>query len=201
MFLRNYDNIRVSSSMIGQFASNKGFNLDGRLAVRGWSGGTTGVYDSIQNFNFASSSSTGSYNDNSVVTTNYDGISYCKLVVGSDDTPVTYDDYKLGALISTNDIGFVTSSTTDVIYDESDDTVTQTYTKIFVAKNDITIKEIGINGVCNNTGGGYRQNSLIYREVLKTPIDVPQGANVVISFTLKRTLYDNKPVEATVSVE
>ena len=200
MFLRNYDNIRLSSSMIS-IPSTGGFNLNGRLAVKGWYGDVTGVYNSTHNFKFAPASSTGSYNDNSVVKTNYDGIDYYKLVVGSDDTPVSYDDYQLKGLISTNDIGFVTSSTADVIYDENDNTVSQTYSKIFVAKNDITIKEIGITGICNNTGGGYKQNSLIYREVLQTPVEVPQGANVVVTFTLKRTLYDNQPVEATVNVQ
>jgi hypothetical protein len=105
------------------------------------------------------------------------------IVVGSSDTPVTRDDYKLGSQIAHG------SGTGQLMYGAmSHDTPTPYSTgylirsmRVFTNNSgaDITVKEIGV--YCNSFG---YYNCLI-RDVLTTPVTIPNG----YSWTVRYNFY------------
>ena len=123
------------------------------------------------------------------------------LLVGSNDAPATYDDYRLNLITGLTGIS-VTEFQTGLIENE---TVFENVIKVIYTNSNsssVTIKEIGAYYDCaGNTSNNYQM--LIYREVLETPIEVPPGANVVVSLTKRIYLYANEPVSyaATVNIE
>lgn len=124
----------------------------------------------------------------------------CNLIVGTNNTPVTYDDYTMSP-ISTNDIKNI-AHTYEFHEDENTGEIISTYKKTFTAFNDITIKEIGVIQGVQNSSSSY-QYVLVYREVLETPIEVPAAANVMITLTKRISPNSNQPADyvATASVE
>lgn len=123
------------------------------------------------------------------------------LLVGSNDAPETYDDFKLNLITGLTGIS-ATEFQTGLI--ENDTIFENTIKVIYTNSNSdtITIKEIGAYyDPVGNTSNYYQ--FLIYREVLDTPIEVPAGANVVISLTKRVNLYSNQPADyvATASIE
>lgn len=98
------------------------------------------------------------------------------IAFGTDDTPVTFNDYKLTNLKYFTING---SPTCDGI---TYDATTKTFSNIFRCNYtndtgaDITVKEIGVTTV---------QNCLIYREVLETPFTVPAGKTFTFTHEFK----------------
>lgn len=123
------------------------------------------------------------------------------LIVGSDDTEVTYDDYKLGNIIPSSQIKAVNHSVTAPMYNQETNSWDVTYTKRYMATSDITIKELGITELLWTSGGAGI--TLLYREVLSSPIEVAADSVVVVSFTTKLYADINKPADyvATASAE
>lgn len=132
--------------------------------------------------------------NNFIITNNVTGTNgYSTLVVGSDDTPVTYDDYKISLISGLTGVS-ATEFQTGLIDNETifENTIKTIYTNSNA--DTVIIKEIGVYyNVANNTSYA----TMIYREVLDTPIEVPSGANVVISLTKKINLCSNQPAEYT----
>lgn len=199
MLLRNYDNIEVISRLRASTPAmplSGTYGLDDNFNIKPTSNETinyVGSHCDMSLFNFKNGAN--SYGGG--------GVNYTNLIVGSSDTPVTYNDTSLGASISTANITNLSESFTDPVYDEVNQTWTREYKKVFSAVSDITIKEIGIVKGLSCNSGNYQKYFLVYREVLETPIEVPTGANVVITFKAIVSANPNKPTDyvATASVE
>ena len=120
------------------------------------------------------------------------------LICGSGDTPVTYDDYKLATEFTSNDISIVSIKYSDTTYDEATNSFKRTETKIFAAKQDLIIKEIGFSsGVYSNSS---LYETLMFRKVLDEPISVQANSNFELTFTTTVSACANKPAEYEASV-
>jgi hypothetical protein len=206
MLLRNYDNYMVTRQILRSTTGDSGYKPfndtsafgEGHINIKDYNG-TIKVFAPATTTNGSNSGMTAfAYLMENVYSLNGGG---SNLVVGSDDTPVTYDDYKLGSIIPTSQIKAVSQSVSTPKYNENTKSWDTTYSKRYVANSDITIKELGIvEYLWSSTGAAF---ALLYREVLSSPISVPANATVVVTFTMK--VYDtpNKPVDyaATASVE
>lgn len=99
------------------------------------------------------------------------------ILFGTDDTPVTFNDYTLSGYKS---LSHTTNPTWDGVQYNAD---TKEYSNILRAtiKNntgaDFTIKEIGIKT--------YGYDILMYREVLETPITIPAGKTITYTHEFK----------------
>ena len=119
-----------------------------------------------------------------VVTTAQGTSCQTTLVVGSGTTPVTDDDYKLDAPITTLK---AVSATTSCKTDDTGATLSPTsFTVTTTYRNDteapVTVNEIGIMipvGYKYSASGDVNNNALssclIYREVLETPVTIEPG--------------------------
>ena len=107
---------------------------------------------------------------------------------GSDDTPVTYDDYTLTALGIDFTINNFSAGTPT--YDESN----RTWSNIIefdltnTSSTDVDVKEVGII-----TGGssGANYHSLIYREGLENPFTLQANQTVHYAHTIKFTMPEH----------
>ena len=188
MLTRNYD--LICSAISSTFKRTVIKTLEDK--VKNVDGST--IYSSI---------ALGYYPLNNIVITNNIGSNNGNtvLLVGSDDTPVTYDDYKITLISGLTGVS-ATEFQTGLI---EDDTVFENTIKVIYTNSNadsIIIKEIGAYfNVVGNASSNYQ--ILLYREVLDTPIEVPSGANAVISLTKRTSLYPNIPADyvATASVE
>jgi hypothetical protein len=112
------------------------------------------------------------------------GVSTYGTVVGSSDTPVTRDDYKLGSQITHG------SGTGQLMYSAMSIDTPVTYstgylvraTRVFTNNSgaDITVKEIGL--YINYAGSNY---FCVIRDVLTTPVTIPNG----YSWTVRYNFY------------
>lgn len=200
MLLRNYDNAMVCKGMVAtrgtsEYLVSDGEFGDGSLIVKDVNGNLRKICNNT-NWKYQPLS----VFDNVGQTESFDyGCS--NLVIGTNDTPVTYDDYDITSYIS--GVTFASHSF-DYQYNEEDNTLITNYKKIFTATQDITIKEICImSSVPFSASSSGFTVILTYREVLETPIEVAAGSNAVITFTKKQSLNQNKPADyvATASVE
>ena len=101
--------------------------------------------------------------------------------VGTGDTPVTYEDYKLNNIIALPQSNF---NIVD-IKDESGEAIGLSLKVVCnnTTGSDVTIKEIGVYSGCyTKTNNGIP--FLVMREVLHTPVSVPNGSSAVISFNI-----------------
>jgi hypothetical protein len=203
MLLRNYDNAMICQGMVvtrgtSEFLVSDGEFGDGSLVIRN-------VYNNsnnkICNNSYWVHQPLSTF-DNAGQTDSFSrGCS--NLVIGDGNTPVTYDDFKLESMISGAKVIFASHSF-DYQYNEENNTLTSNYKKVFTATENITIKEIGVySSVPFGTTESKFIPILTYREVLETPIEVAAGSNVVVTFTKKQNLNQNKPADyvATASVE
>jgi hypothetical protein len=106
------------------------------------------------------------------------------IVVGSNDTPVTRDDYKLGSQITHG------TGTGQLTYGAMSIDAPVTYSTGYLMRvmrvftnnsgGDVTVKEIGV--YCN-MGAGYF--FCLIRDVLSTPVTIPNG----YSWTVRYNFY------------
>jgi hypothetical protein len=112
------------------------------------------------------------------------GVSTFGIVVGSSDTPVTRDDYKLGSQILHG------SGTGQLMYGAMSFDAPTAYgtgyllrvIRVFTNNSgaDVTVKEIGV--YVNQTGSYYY---CLIRDVLTTPVTIPNG----YSWTVRYNFY------------
>lgn len=187
MFLRNYDNIVVlfhfneynnlnhdfdSSLYIG---SSSVFG-DGNINVRKTTGDVTGfIHNRLGN---------GGYDDIQFITPLHTNA----ICIGTGDTDVTYDDYTLsGDILDNTKLVFVSSN---VEYDATDRKVikTATFTYTNETENDITISEWGlfhtnyVYGMSVISFSASTDKTLLFREVLETPIVIEAGTTATLKF-------------------
>ena len=120
-------------------------------------------------------------NGNPETITNFFRMGIPLIGVGTGDTPVTYEDYKLDNIIVLPQ----SSYNIENIKDETGEEIGLSIKVVCdnTTGSDVTIKEIGVYSGCytvNNLGIPF----LVMREVLKTPVTVPNGSSAVISFNL-----------------
>ena len=194
MLLQNYDYLMAFSNMC-QRSDGSGQNSPSGISLKRYDGITTDAYVSTSGLRLPMVSFRNDANQHT-----FNSSQYNNLIVGSDDTPVTYTDSKISP-ISTSSITPLTHTNSNVL-DETTGEIVSTYRKTFNALADITIKEIGVMyGVPYNSSSA--NGFLVYREVLETPIEVPLGANVVITLTKRISTNPNQPADyvATANVE
>jgi hypothetical protein len=113
------------------------------------------------------------------------GVSTYGIVVGTSDTPVTRDDYKLGSQISHG------TGVSQLTYGAMSLDAPVTYStgyllrtvRVFTnnSSDSVTVKEVGI--YCTATTSGYY--FCLIRDVLSTPVTIPNG----YSWTVRYNFY------------
>lgn len=120
------------------------------------------------------------------INTNYDGDStgflanyaYPCIFLGDGNTPPTPDDYKLsGNPINLTKQGYLSTAI-------SNDNITFTGTAINNTGSEVTIREVGIGFHVAYPSASTSWACMWSREVLDTPIVVPNGAGKVITITI-----------------
>jgi hypothetical protein len=204
MFLRNYDNICTARSLIS--ADNKILSTDtttfgdGHLNAKDITGTICAIYNSSNAYYNPLNHMNGYANDNIK-------LSYASsnLVIGGGDTPVTYDDYALVSKFASSQVQYVRHQTVQNTTFLEDQVMYETkYQKVFMALEEITVKEIGIEyGSLRDSAANAYNTTLVYREVLDNPIVVPANTNFIITLTQRLGTNPNKPADyvATASVE
>lgn len=198
MLLRNYDNYKAIVDMARSGISGRivyvNYNhesdfSDGHLCLKNTSGTTTsnfsGSLDKRDALPFVF------YSSSNAITSS--GSNLICGYIGED--VVGYDDYIIDNMNAS--LIFVSHNTTNAKVNENNE-VESVYTKIMCnsSNEDITINCIGATmGIC-----GYV--FLLYKEKIPE-ITIPAGGNVVLTFTTKASLGQNKPADyvATASVE
>lgn len=108
------------------------------------------------------------------------------LVLGTDDTPVAIDDYKLGAEIANGYIADTmfreASVNTPAVVVGNNCSFTTTRTFVNWSGGSITVKEMGIICIFYSGGNKYFQAT---RDVFVTPLEVVYGGGVVAEYTLE----------------
>ena len=204
MLLRNYDNIQIlfnyAKPMGYPQCTDKDVFGDGHLNIKSTGGSIVTRYNGGNQYN---QNLFGSFylgeNELASNTANYELQS--NLIIGGGDTPVTYDDYCLTSMFSKTQVTANLQQHENLYYDDINRIWVSTYKKLFLANEDITVKEVGVTTRVR-TAKSYDYDYLIYRDVLETPIEVKAGELVAITFTTKMG-YGNKPTDyvATASVE
>ncbi len=202
MLLRNYDNIMASYKLPNIATGTSGVYLstdasvfgDGHINVISYDGKIAKFPYSeeymIRPFLFRNFPNTYTPSDAW-------GMGFSNLICGSGDTAPTYDDYKLGDIITGLDC--IKNSCGVYVYDENSKSWSREYKKTYYNSNEfpVTVREIGVIYMVRYNG--WDRNALIYRKVLDTPVEVPAEANFIISFTPKVSANPNKPVDYDVS--
>ena len=212
MILRNYDNIMTARRLT---VYNYGVKLstdtehftDGHINVKGFDGVMENIWNGSTGGGLLPLSAFKEYanqKDNSLS----NGVS--NLVCGGGNTDVngnvgvSYDDYELAEIFSTLQVEYIPgSSKCEKVYN-ADGSWTSTYSRIMtnISGEMLTVKEIGVFSGFPFNSSSF-DSCLTYRKVLDTPIEVPAGANFVLSFTTTVSANPNKPADydASASVE
>lgn len=202
MNLRNYDNIMAAKQLVANYkgciSTGEHTNFgDGHLTVKDTSASIWRIYNGTSYVEYMRQPF---YFDNNSV-----GMG---LTCGSGDSVVTYDDYKLNIPVTDSDCSHVSFTLSETTYDEATNTFKRTYKRIFAAKKDFVIKEIGFvtyvpcSSSQTNSEGSDR-SCLMYRKVLDEPISVEANSNFELTFTTVVSACANKPAvyEASVITE
>lgn len=201
MLLRNYDNFMMGSKACSIYL-NKTNGIKTLLDTANFGEGFFSI-KTAQN-KFWSNVIEGS----SAPFINFEGLSNALSVVRNSnsnlicsnigDEVVSYDDYTITPI---ENLTFVAHSQPTSVIDE-DNNIISSYSKTYYNANAESVT-INCIGVVYNTSTYVGSDILVYKEKLSTPIEVPTGANVTLTFTMKVSMNSNKPTDyvATASVE
>lgn len=194
MILRNYDNIVTAiKTNFTRDIDTSAFG-DGYLSV--------GIGDSVfPIYNYSNGTKIPFLNWTGATSSNYSGFYF-----GSGTTAPTYDDTSMESQYTYGThFSLVSSSLTQTtVYNEETQCFEKTTKQIFTAITDLTINEIGVRSLFYKNGSSSGDlYALVFREVLETPISVPEGANFIVTFKQNIPANPNKPTDytATASVE
>ena len=109
------------------------------------------------------------------------------ILIGSSDTPYDKDDYSLASKIE-HGTGTGQMTYGDTTVEDVSETASGAYFRIIRAFTNnsgdaITVKEVGL-AVCNYYEGGSHNKFLICRDVLSSPISVPDGASLTVRYKI-----------------
>ena len=198
MLLRNYDNFIVANNSCFGEGGTKKIPLEaifgeGHYSFKDIEGNvitsTNGWYSAYPPFSLFNKLGGGSLPNSN---------GYSNLICGYESAEVTYDDYKIDNL--TTNLVFVSHTHTIPQINENNEFET-TYSKVLcnTSGQDITINRIGV--AMYNFVGNYRKY-LLFKEAIPE-ITIAPNQNVVLTFTTKIPLGQNKPADygTTASVE
>ena len=194
MLLRNYDNIVAAYSLAAyqeQIEDISNFG-DGHLNVKDRSGVLK--YLRTGSLSYSALPMSVLYYIEGNDYNSYKGDSW--IVLGSGNTPVTYDDYKLENKLSASQIQINSSSgvSSTATYNEETKTWTKSRSYDFQIKSDVTVSEIGVEYSADNGA-----QVLVYREVLDTPVSLTAGQYLKVSITTTVSANPNKPANVSAS--
>lgn len=206
MLLRNYDVLKALCEMVDiDRTSDTGFTLnlsntfgDGHISIKNYDGAmvTTGAmyaYKKVITHPF------NSFNGCGATPESNGNINRSNLICGYNSGEVGYDDYNMD--ITPTGLIFVSHNVTSPSLNENNEVVS-TYTKILCnsSSEDITINCVGVT--YNRISKTYAGHILLYKEKIPEII-IPAGGNIVLTFTTKVPLGQNKPADyvATANVE
>ena len=180
MLLRNYYNWLALLTM-GVLSTDTSTFGDGHLNTKSYSGA---IYVSSSN---VQSLSVGTGWSVATTITSAAGANRNSIIIGSGDTAVTFDDYALTSIISS---GWTKGTPFAGTPSYNSETKKWTNTISFVCTNSsgstMTIKEVGIVAYINDYSTA--NSSLIYREVLATPVEITNGNSSTITLNLEYTM-------------
>ena len=194
MLLRNYDNIMLARMCPNNTSEAPGTTNDvfgdGKINVKYLDGK---IYTLQGSYNYWCYNPFNNFSEMSV--NDYSSSGSSNLICGSGFTPEHYDDYKLESGFTSNQVKRVSGvhKLETPIYDETTDTWTFTYTRNFLANEDITVREIGVLSSVYKSGGSNA--CLVYRKVLETPLEVKAGNQFTLTFTATLSANPNKPAD------
>lgn len=178
MFLRNYDNIIVLNHFDETASGTRWYSAqqyigsstvfgDGNVNVRHTDG------------SISSCTMAGNYSDMQYFANMYKS----NICIGTGNTPVTYEDYTLsGTVLDNSKLAYVSSK---IDYDATNRKVSKTVTYTYTNETEeaITISEWGLL-YKHRTGTTFvtKDNTLLFREVLETPIVIEAGTTATIKF-------------------
>lgn len=201
MLLRNYDNFMMGSKACGIY-NNSTYAIEKILDTTNFGDGYFSVKTAQNNFY------TSVIQSSKAPFRSFAGLNNVLGVVGNEssnlicsnigDEVVTYDDYTITPI---SNLTFVAHSQSMPVIDE-DNNIISSYSKTYYNANTeaVTINCIAVTYSPSSYVGS---DILVYKEKLSTPIEVPTGANVTLTFTMKASMDSNKPTDyvATASVE
>ena len=204
MLLRNYDNLFILKN--SPFISDGGADIgkdavfgDEHLGLKSTSNLQFSLWAGGYNYYYCKDAPLSRFTKGANLYSNTIS-DYNNLICGDSNQAVTYDDYKLGNIISNSNLQVISHSTEPFIYDEATKTYTRIYKKVFCAINkDVVIREIGITKPeLYSSSTAYPV--LLYRKVFDGDgIVVPANGTVVITFTTTFLANSNKPIEYNAS--
>ncbi len=199
MNLRNYDNVMAAKQLFAYYkeciSTGEHTNFaDGHLTIKNTGANIFRIYNGTDYTEYMRQPF---YYDSTYVNEG--------LICGSGDSAVAYDDYKLSVPFTDDDCSHVSFALSETTYDEATNTFKRTLKRIFAAKKDLVIKEIGfvtkVPGASSQTASkGSDQSCLMYRKVLDEPIIVQANSNFELTFTTVVSACANKPAEYDASV-
>lgn len=187
MLLRNYYNLQAALALGIQSTDTDTFG-DGHINAKNYSGAIKDIQPV-----YATSVKADSYGfgwaANTILSAESSVQSSATVCFGTGTTAVTYEDYKLEAIITT---GLAKASFTHGTPSYNSETKKWDGTLSCVTTNTsgstITINEIGIYMPVTYSGGNSGHGTLVYREVLTTPITIAAGASVTYTQNLEYTM-------------
>ena len=180
MFLRNYDNY-MATLMLG-LANNDDINE--YITVNATQTYTFGSSSEFSDGNITGKSTNGS------VRPIYVGFTRYSICMGTGNTPVTYDDYRLSGDVISYKLALVKRT---VAWDSENKKFKHTaiYTCTNTGESDVTISEWGIFRPLTNDGNiasTYNNNdswiTLMFREVLDEPVTIAAGTTGTLTFSM-----------------
>jgi len=189
MLLKNYYEIYKNISSTCSLKNVAGTDVTSKYLYFGGTSTTGGVtYRNIINSSATSTNVTSGFNQLGVLygmvangnpesVTNFYSMGIGLIGVGTDDTPVTYEDYKLGNIVALPQTQY---NIVNIVEDGKHIGLGYTVSINNNTGADVEIKEVGLYS------GLYNQSKpfLIYREVLETPITIPNGQSIVVTMRL-----------------
>ena len=183
IWLDNWRGLRNSALLNGAYndALTQAYNINGKHAVWNRSNTAGPLGNLYAGISQQSGSSYGAY-----------------LVVrfGQSDTPPTAADYNLGDPVTSN-LSYISVSSGSLQYDTATATVSRTYTATVqnLASASVTFREFGLFVYTNTISGESNSSTItmLYREVLDTPVTLAQYETATITFTVSLTLGDPVP--------
>ena len=197
MLLRNYDNLKAMantcfvSGKTRYFQSSTVFE-DGHISFKTFAG-------YMSTYNYVGSTLVEPlhifYQSNGDAYSAGNSTGDACLICGYEENEVTYDDYKIDNLAS--GLKFVEHSVSTAQLNENNEIVS-TYTKILcnTSNADITINCIG--ATYYNLLGWSQGSGLVYKEKIPD-ITIAPKQNVVLTFTTKVPMGQNKPADYSAS--
>ena len=198
MFLRNYDVINLAQQMFRISESfNEGAFEDGSIRLKNMGGSLTNFYlgetgSSYVSYFLAKDNPPWEFSSGRT-----------SLILGKGNTKETYDDYKLENIVTSDDVSYSLNSLIySKDYDEDNNTMIITFSRLYTAKKDFELGEVGLTAFPHGTSSSWGA-VLIYRKAFEKKIPILKDQNFKVTVTQKIITNPNNPIrkETEISVD